>query len=110
MGSTAAFDPFAVHEDAFLVDAKKSKSSDFSRELSSVFPSTICDNTITDEFGFPANCFPAEFESGNVFRQRAAERQSTDVPATIHVAETMCVLHQIETNECSVKVCGNISV
>ena len=100
---------------------KNIRVDDVMKEFDTAFPSmTLNDNdSATDQFGFPSTCFPATFEptSGvdGTNTNSTTPFQSNPVISNLEgvtfvIAEEMSVIHNSQTNQCSVKVRGNISV
>jgi len=116
---------------------KNIQEDDIIKEFDTAFPSmTLNDNvamtmaTTTDQFGFPSSdvLFPATFEqlasgvveedttNNNITNNSTLPLQDGDPTisnlegVTFVIAEEMSVIHKSHTNQCSVKVLGNISI
>ena len=93
------------------------------REFSTAFPSmTINDgDDSTDQFGFPSTTFPATFEDDTVTSTAGGvdalenklliAKTGSDLDGVaIVMYEEMSVIHRSQTNQCSVKIRGNVLV
>jgi len=89
------------------------------KEFNTAFPSMTLNDNATDQFGFPSTCFPATFgltsgadvtntDSTTPFQSNPVISNLEGV--TFVIAEEMSVIHNSQTNQCSVKVRGNISL
>jgi len=99
-------------------------SVDIMREFSTAFPSmTINDgDDSTDQFGFPSTTFPATFEDDTVTstaggvdalknKQLLIAKTGSGLDGVAVVMyEEMSVIHKSQTNQCSVKIRGNVLV
>ena len=97
------------------------RTADIMKEFGAAFPSMSLDpNAATDQFGFPSNVFAATFEQQGADDVKAAAKTTTKgnksaatsslEGVTFVMSEEMSVIHKSQTNQCSVRVRGNISV
>mmetsp|Transcript_7980 Transcript_7980/g.17997 ORF Transcript_7980/g.17997 Transcript_7980/m.17997 type:complete len:407 (-) Transcript_7980:179-1399(-) len=94
------------------------QTDDFMKEFTS-FSSMTLGSDATDQFDFPSNCFSDTFEhtagADDSFTTDASSFKNVPIAGnlegvTVVVAEEMSVIQKSQTNECSVKIRGNISL
>lgn len=93
------------------------QTDDIMKEFNTAFPSMTLGDDATDQFGFPANVFPATFSAGvdDTYTKGDVSHKQRPVTSNLEgvtfvIAEEMSVIHKSQTNQCSVKVRGNVSV
>jgi len=118
--ASQASDPSLDHVNSSHSSQRNNQTEEIMQEFVTAFPSmTLNDETTTDQFGFPSSCFSATFENtsgeDHTKANNKTSQQSHPTDGNLEgtkfiITEEMSVIHESKTNQCTVKIRGNLTL